>query len=148
VTRLALDSSALVTLLLQEQGWKAIGHVIGRADVHAVMPGPVLTETVLVARRKGNVSTAEQLAQALAALGLVVVHPEDADLLRAADLLELSAANPGPPSQMTGKPGLLSLGDALILAVTERLGCSVITRDTYWKWMFAQSLIAVNVVVH
>jgi hypothetical protein len=38
-------------------------------------------------------------------------------------------------------------GDALILAVTERLGCPVLTRDGYWKWMVDQGLLGVLVVI-
>jgi predicted nucleic acid-binding protein len=40
----------------------------------------------------------------------------------------------------------LSLADALILAVTERLQCAVVTRDRYWAWMAEQGLLAI--VVH
>jgi PIN domain nuclease of toxin-antitoxin system len=145
--RLAFDTSTLVTFLIQERGWQAIHRVINRNDVEALMPGPVLTETVQIARRKGNTSSGAQIHQALTALGLTSVHPIDADLLRAAELLELSAVNPGPPHHRTGQRGTLSLGDALILATTERLGVPIITRDGHWKWMADQALIPTQVVI-
>lgn len=144
---LCLDSSVVCTLVLQEQGWQAIHNLLQRPQVKAYLPGPVLTETITVVRRKGNASSASQLYDALMALGLQVQHPTDADLLRAAELIEISTDNPGPPAGHGDRPSTLSLGDALILAVTERLGYTVLTRDTYWKWMVDEKLIDVGVVV-
>lgn len=145
--KLAFDTSTLVTFLIQERGWQAIQKVVTNPQVEAVMPGPVLAETVTIAHRKGNTSTGLQIQQALTALGLAVVHPVDAHLLRTAELLELSTLNPGPTHPKTGRQATLSLGDALILATTERLGCSILTRDNYWKWMSDQALIPTKVVV-
>jgi PIN domain nuclease of toxin-antitoxin system len=144
---LCLDSSVVCTLVLQEQGWQAVHNLLQRPQVTAYLPGPVLTETITVVRRKGNASSASQLYDALMAFGLQVQHPTDADLLRAAELIELSTDNPGPPAGHGDRPSTLSLGDALILAVTERLGCKVLTRDTYWKWMVDEKLIDIGVVV-
>lgn len=98
-------------------------------------------------RRKGNSSSPSQTFAALSALGLRVEHPEDEDLLRAAELLEVSDANPGVPDVRTRVVSTLSLGDALILAVTERLGCPVLTRDGYGRWMVDQGLLGVQVVI-
>jgi len=147
VTTLCLDSSAVLTFLLQERGWRAIQNVLLRTDVEGILPGPVLTETIRTARRKGNTSTPEQIYQALSALGLRVEHPQDRDLLRAAELLELSEANPGTAESVTGTRPTLSLGDALILAVTERLDVPVLTRDKYWKWMVDEGLLRALVLV-
>lgn len=144
---LCLDSSVVCTLVLQEHGWQAVNHLLQRPQVRAYLPGPVLTETITVVRRKGNASSAGQLYDALMALGLQVEHPIDSDLLRAAELIEISIDNPGPPAGRGDRPSTLSLGDALILAVTERLGCKVLTRDTSWKWMVDEKLIDVGVVV-
>lgn len=101
----------------------------------AILPGLVLTESIAVTRRRGNRSTAGQIHEALSALGLRVEHPTDADLVRAAELSEVSTAHPGPASSPGPREAMLSLGDSLILAVTERLGCLVLTRDAYGKWM-------------
>jgi len=141
VTEAIFDSSAVVTMLLQERGWQAIERVLSNPAVDAVLAGPALTEVVTVARRKGNQSTGREMWDALAALGVRVEHPTDDDLLRAAELMELSEANPGEDN------ATLSLGDALILAIGERLSCTIITRDVYWKWMVEQGLLALKVNV-
>jgi hypothetical protein len=80
-------------------------------------------------------------------MGVRTEHPTDEDLLRAAELLEMSDRNPGPPKTTVGAEPTLSLGDALILATTERLGDPVLTRDSYWKWMVDQALLDVVVLV-
>jgi PIN domain nuclease of toxin-antitoxin system len=147
MTTVSFDSSAVVTFLLQERGWQAIHRFVSRTDVEAVLAGPALTESVRTARRKGNSSSAAQIFAALSALGMRVEHSDTEDLLRAAELMEVSDAHPGDPDGRTGVAPTLSLGDALILAVTERLGCPVLTRDGYWKWMVDQGLLDVQVVI-
>ena len=144
---LALDSSIVVNLLLQKPGWQAVHHVLQRPNVSGILPGPALTESVSVSRRLGNQSSGEQIYKALTALGVRVEHPSDTDLLRAAELLEISRDNPGPPHPITEEEGTLSLGDALILATTERLECMILTRDGYWKWMVDQGLLDVQVAI-
>lgn len=144
---LCLDSSVVVNLLLQKPGWQAVHHALQRHDVTGILPGPALTETIAVTRRRGNQSTGEQIRQTLTSLGVRVEHPTDDDLVRAAELLEISRDNPGPPAPITQEEGTLSLGDALILAITERLGCMVLTRDHYWTWMVDQGLLSVRVAV-
>lgn len=144
---LSLDSSVVCALLLQERGWQAIHRTLQRDDVNGVLPGPSLAESIGVARRKGNQSTPTQIYEALTALGLRVEHPTDTDLVRAAELIEISHDNPGPPPSYSDREATLSLGDALILAVTERLGCMVLTRDAYWKWMVDQGLLGVKVAI-
>jgi len=135
------------TVVLQERGWQAILNALTRPDVEGILLGPVLTEAIAVVRRKGNRSDPSQLAEALLAMGLRVEHPTDDDLVRAAELIEISDNNPGPPPQHSDREARLSLGDALILAVTERLGCMVLTRDNYWKWMVDQGHLKVQVAV-
>jgi PIN domain nuclease of toxin-antitoxin system len=96
-----------------------------------VLPGPALTEVIATAHRRRNSSTAAELVNALTVVGMRVEHPVDSDLHRAAELIELSLANPGS-RRVTGEPLTLSLGQALILAVTERLGLQIVTKDQYW----------------
>ena len=141
---LCLDSSVVLTVILQERGWKPILAVLQHADVDVVLPGPCLTETIDVARRRGNQSSGKQLHATLTSLGRIE-HPTDADLVRAAELLEVSERNPGPPKG--SYPSTLSLGDALILAITERLEFMVLTRDDYWRWMVDQGLLHVTIRV-
>jgi PIN domain nuclease of toxin-antitoxin system len=134
VTTFALDSSAVVTWVLQEPAWQAVQALLDRPGADPVLPAVALTEVVSVARRKGNSSSGQQILAALTSYGARVEHPTDGDLLRAAELLESSASQSAQTP--VGPPLTLSLGDALILAVVERLGCVVVTRDRYWA-MFA-----------
>lgn len=143
----AVDSSVLCALLLQEPGWQTIRGFLARPDVAVMLAGPVLTEAIEVTRRKGNQSSADQLHQTIQAQGMRVEHPTDDDLVRAAELLELSKGNPGPPHPRSSLPVTLSLGDSLILAIAERCGASVLTRDKYWKWMVDQNLLKLRVVI-
>ena len=53
---------------------------------------------------------------------MVVVHPEDGDLIRCAELLERSVAHPGPAASAGGSRSTLSLADGLILAILRVLG--------------------------
>lgn len=133
MTRFALDSSAVVAWILQEAGrWQGVHALLTAPGAEPILPGPALTECIVVARRAGNVSTGEQIATTLSAMGVAVEPAREADMIRAAELLEVSQAHPGRhPS--TGDPLTLSLADALILAVTERLGLKVLTGDRYWS---------------
>lgn len=144
---MCLDSSVVCTVLLQERGWQAIMNALARPEVEGILPGPALTEAIWVVRRKGNQSAPAQIAEALAAMGLQIEHPTGDDLVRAAELIEISDNNPGPPPPHSDRDSTLSLGDALILAVTERLGCMVLTRDGYWKWMVAEGHLKVQVAI-
>lgn len=126
MTAFCLDTSVLATWVLQEPGWQAIDKLLSSVGIEPVLPGPVLTELIEVVRRKGNQGTGSEILSVFASFGARVEHPTDDDLLRAAELLEVSKNHPGPNGET------LSLGDALVLAVTERLGIKVVTRDTYW----------------
>ena len=132
----AFDSSTLVTWILQEQHWQAIDRLLGRSDAEPMLPGPALAEVIHVARRKGNASPPAQIRLMLMAQGITIVHPDD-DLVRAAELLEASDANPGPEHPVTRRRATLSLADAMILAICEQHGWTVVTRDQHWEW-FAQ----------
>lgn len=77
-------------------------------------------------------------------MGLEVVHHQDEDLIRAAELIEVSRDNPW---HLGSTSSTLSLGDALVLAVTERLGCPVLTRDHYWKWLVENGQLDLHVII-
>ncbi|MGH8870008.1 MAG: PIN domain-containing protein [Actinomycetes bacterium] len=146
MSQFALDSSSVLTWVLQEPRWQAVDAMLRAEDAEPVLPGPALTEVIHIARRKGNASSGPKIAAVLTGQGFAVEHPVDADLVRAAELLEVSAANPGEQRRSGQPPPTLSLGDALILAVVERLGCPVVTRDGYWSWFAEQGLTPVKVV--
>lgn len=132
MTRFALDSSAVVAWILQEDGrWQAVDALLKAPGARPVLPGPALTESIFVARRAGNKSSPELITMTLSAMRLEVEPALEVDMIRAARLLEASMGDPGR-HPTTGEPLTLSLGDALILAVTERLGVKVLTGDRYW----------------
>ena len=142
---LCLDSSAVVILLRQEEGWERIRDLLARTDLDTVLPGPVLAESIRTARRRGLSTNPQQIASALLASGARVEVETTSDLVRAAMLLELSDTHPGGINPHSGEQRTLSLGDALILAITERLQCEVMTRDRYWDWMVDHDLLKVQV---
>ena len=144
--RFALDSSAVVAWILQEdRRWQGVNALLKAPGARPILPGPALTESIFVARRAGNISSPEQIATTLSAMGMVVEPAGEADMVRAARLLEVSAANPGL-HPTTGEALTLSLGDALILAVTERLGIKVLTGDRYWSQLAEQGHTSARVV--
>lgn len=145
MTQLALDSSTVLTWVLQQPHWKVVDTLIRTQGLDLILPGPALTEIVWIARKKGNVSTGAAIATTLRAHGFRIEHPIESDLLRAAELLEISKNNSGPINPRTNHPATLSLGDASILAVVERLGCPIVTRDSYWNQLAAEKLINVTV---
>lgn len=140
MTDVAFDSSVLLTWILQEQTWQRVDALLVNPGITPVLPGPVLTEVIHRARVDGNTSTPTQIWTALAAHGAVIEHPEDDDLVRAAELRGVSDLHPGPHG------ATLSLGDALILAVVERMGVKVVTRDTYWSWFASRGLTTASVL--
>lgn len=103
-------------------------------------------EVISVARRKGNVASGPEIAEALEARGVGFEPLTTADLVEAADLWEMSRAHPGPKGR-NGQPSLLSTADALILAVAQRMARPVITRDAYWNDLHEQGLLATKVII-
>jgi len=134
-----LDASAMVTWVIQEPGWKTVDRLLTDQAIDVVLPGPAITETIHIAREKGNRATPREILEAFQGYGAYVEHPTDDDLVRAAELLEASVEHPGPRGET------LSLGDALILAVTERLGCPVLSRDRYWELLAVDEQTVANV---
>jgi PIN domain nuclease of toxin-antitoxin system len=130
---LAVDSSVLLTWILQERRWQLVERLLDNSELDVVLPEPGLAEVIAIARKKGNASSPQQLATAMAARGVRIEPLAPGDALRAAELLEISALKPGPVGRHSGRPMTLSLGDALILSVVERLGCPVLSRDGYWQ---------------
>lgn len=144
MTAFALDSSTVLTWVLQEPRWQSVDKMLNSPGAEPLLPGPVLTEVIKRARAKGNVSSPAQIAATLKGQGMVVVHPQDDDLIRCAELLERSVANPGAPGAAT--TATLSLADGLILAIVERLGVPVVTRDGYWDDFAEQGHTSARVV--
>lgn len=133
---LALDSSTVLTWILQERRWQAVHAVLTAPGLEFKLPGPALTEVVTIARAKGNTSSGERILLALNGQGIEVAYIDDYTvLLRAAELQEASAANPYVrPWDPQKRPLTLSLGDSLILAMCEEHGWPVLTGDKTWEW--------------
>lgn len=142
---ISLDSSAAIKWVIQEQGWQAIDRVMHHDNTDCVLAGPALTEVIFRSRARGNMSSPQQISTALSAQGVRVEPADELDLMRAAALLEISAQHPGPSKSVDGSGSTLSLGDALILAVSEKMGAKVLTGDRYWGWMVDQGLLTLEV---
>ena len=133
---LALDSSTILTWILQERRWRAVNKVLATPGLEFVLPGPALTEVVTIAHAKRDVSSGEQILLTLNGQNIEVAHINDSTvLLRAAELQEVSAANPYVrPWDTEQRPLTLSLGDSLILAMCEEHDWPVLTGDKTWGW--------------
>ncbi len=146
MSALALDSSACVRWVIQEQGWGDVDVYVQNSAVDIVLPGPVITETIAIARDRGNASSSQTLLTSLLAIGMKIEIAGPDDHLKAADLLVMSKLHRETRTVM-GRPKTYtrSLGDALILAVCGRLGIPILTRDLHWTWLAEQGLIDVDV---
>lgn len=148
--KLSFDSSALIRLILKQQGWKGIQTTLRKIqndeDYAGIMAGPVLTEVIARSRAKGNSSSGQQIASALLSHGLTIEPATEVDLIRAADLLEISEAHPGPPKNPHDGGSTLSLADATILAISERHKARILTADKHWEWLVKAGLIKHDIV--
>lgn len=143
--KVSYDSSALLTLVLQERGWQGIEGLLNKDEVESFIPTPALTEIVVPAREKGNQSSPVQLREFFETYGATFVDLTPQDALRASELMEISRANPGQHWK-TGDRLTLSLGDALILAVSERVADNVLSKDSYWSTFADLGVLDVKVI--
>ncbi|HET8682946.1 MAG TPA: PIN domain-containing protein, partial [Micromonosporaceae bacterium] len=114
-----MDASAIVAWLLNERGAAAVGRLLQ----FAVLPAPNVTESIRTARTRGHGMTSGQLYARLEASCAVVEPFLDVDALWAAELLLFA------DRQAEAK---LSLGDALCIAVAERLQLPLVGDDELW----------------
>lgn len=140
-----LDSSTVLTWILQEPRWQVVDQLLQQSSTDPVLPTPGLAEVVAMARKKGNQTTGPDLASTLSGVGIRFEEFTADDGVVAAGLREMSDANPGPVNPRTGNPSTLSLGDTCILAVAIRLGTAVLTRDQHWAWLKSRGLLPVNI---
>lgn len=126
-----LDASAIVALVLRENGVDVITRIITSGVAITTPTG--LAEALITCRRKGYRGSRDELAASLMELGLEVVPMVEEDGVEMAFLLECSdnlATGGGP---QTGEVGKLSLGDAACLAVAHRLGLTAVVSDGTWE---------------
>lgn len=117
--RVVMDASAIVAWLLNERGAAAVGRLLR----FAVLPAPNVTESIRTARSHGHRMTSDQLYSRLEASCAAVEPFLDVDAPKAAELLLYADRRAGAQ---------LSLGDALCIAVAERLQLPLVGDDGLW----------------
>jgi len=117
--RVVMDASAIVAWLLNERGAPTVGRLLQ----FAVLPAPNVTESIRTARTHGHRMTSDQLYSRLEASCAVVEPFLDVDAPRAAELLLFADRQANAQ---------LSLGDALCIAVAERLQLPLVGDDGLW----------------
>ncbi len=120
--KVVLDASALAAWVYRETGYQ----VVARALPVAVAAVPNAVETLARAAERGYDASSDELLADLQAMGLVLEPVLPEDTVRASDLIIQSrklriAAGHG-----------IALGDALCLAVAERLALPVVGGDKAW----------------
>ncbi len=132
MTTIAVDASTVLAWARKERGWQGIDKVFRTPPRGArlALPGTALSEVITILRNRPNNATRglshQSIATSILGQGLEVELMTEADHVRAAELIEVSRANSGPGGET------LSLSDASIIAVAERLGSSVVTGDKHW----------------
>lgn len=118
--RVVMDASAIVAWLLNERGASTVGRLLQ----YAVLPAPNVTESIRTARAQGHRMTCDQLFSRLEASCAAIEPFRDVDASRAAELLLFVEDRPD---------GRLSLGDALCVAVAERVQLPIVGDDLLWS---------------
>jgi PIN domain nuclease of toxin-antitoxin system len=114
-----MDASAIVAWLLNERGAATVGRLLQ----FAVLPAPNVTGSIRTARTHGHRMTSDQLYSRLEASCAAVEPFLDVDAPRAAELLLFADRQANAQ---------LSLGDALCMAVAERLQLPLVGDDGLW----------------
>lgn len=145
MTVIALDASTIIAWAKRERGWQGIDKVFRTPPGQArlALPGTALTEVIAVlrARGRGDQPSHQAIATSVLGQGIDLETMTEADHVRAAELLEVSRAAPGQKGET------LSLSDASIIAVAERLGANVLTGDTYWSRLSDAGHLRVKAIV-
>jgi ribonuclease VapC len=113
---LIIDSSALIAVIFQEQGWAGLRDAMYDAQI-ASIPAPAVTETrlVIAGRRPEHLAGAEALFDVLIAKGIDIVAFEK----RHADMTAAAREQYGKGN---GRGGTLNFGDLLVYAVAKDRG--------------------------
>ena len=121
--RVVLDAFAVIAWILRERGAATVDRLLP----YAVIPAPNLTESLHVSRDRGHQLSCDQLHARILAVGAEIEPYTDDDTVRGAELLLYIDAKPGPNAAG------LSLGDAMCIAVAERLGLPIVGDDQLWS---------------
>lgn len=123
-TPVVLDSSAVLAWVFREKGADFVDELLPEATMSAAN----FAEVTTVCLRRGYLNPPEQLQQDLTALGLNVEPTTVDQAVRAGKLIHESSLHRQHYGGRT-----LALGDALCIALGERLNCPLVTGDTLWK---------------
>lgn len=117
--RVVMDASAVVAWLLNERGAPTVGRLLR----FAVVPSPNAAESIRTARARGHSMSTDQIYARLEASCAAIEPFRDTEAPRAAELLLFADRV---------ARGQLSLGDALCIAVAERLRLPLVGDDGFW----------------
>ncbi|WP_244789586.1 PIN domain-containing protein [Streptomyces sp. BJ20] len=123
-TPVVLDSSAVLAWVFREEGADFVDELLPQAT----MSTSNFAEVTTVCLRRGYLNPPEQLHQDLVALGLSVEPSSVNEALRAGKLINESHRDRQHYGGRT-----LALGDAMCIALGERLNQPLVTGDTLWK---------------
>lgn len=118
-----IDASALLAWLFKERNWETVDTLI--AGTLVVAPASVMVETLYRATERGHRYSPTELQESLLGLGITIEPVTADDTVRAAELIRMS--------RTSGTPGSISLGDALCIAVAERLDATLTGGDEEWE---------------
>ncbi|WP_405856890.1 PIN domain-containing protein [Streptomyces sp. NBC_01515] len=132
-----LDTSAVLAWVFKEKGADAVDELLSSAATTAAN----LAEVTYVCLRRGYTRPPQELHQDLAALGLAVEPTTADEAVRAGQLIHGSHRD---RQQYDGRT--LALGDALCIALAERLDRPLVTGDTLWKDMEDRFTVPVHLI--
>ncbi|WP_055531928.1 type II toxin-antitoxin system VapC family toxin [Streptomyces graminilatus] len=134
-TPVVLDSSAVLAWVFHEEGADFVDELLPEASMSTAN----FAEVTTVCLRRGYLNPPEQLHQDLTALGLRVEPTSVDEAVRAGKLVYESYRDRQHYGGRT-----LALGDALCIALGERLNRPLVTGDTLWKDLEARFTVPVN----
>lgn len=118
-----VDASAVIAWAFKEQGYADVGSLLPRAVITSAQAIEVLARSY----RKGLPAGEPVVLDALLEMGVQIESVTADDVERAAFLIATSTLH-----GRGGRMGTLSLGDAMCIAVAERLQLPVVTGDRAW----------------
>lgn len=128
MSRVVLDASALLALLLQEPGGEIVADHMDDAAISAIN----LAEVVTFYARRGNGRAI--IEEAIAESGVQAISIDE-DLAYEAGLLFPLTASAG-----------LSLGDCFCLALAKHWRCEALTADRAWEGIAANAGVPVRLI--
>ncbi len=126
--KVVLDASAIVAWIFRETGYQ----VVARALPYGVLPVANAVEALARALERGWSGGADELLADIELMGVSLEPSLEADTVRAAELIAQSRA------LGIARGWGISLGDALCLAIAERLELPAVGGDNAWDQLQLQ----------